>query len=414
MGSFYYLTGWGFNHLERLAAANITCGGAGYTASLAALYDRMPSSPAVGNPVPYTDLTFTADLNIALNGGMETVSSGVLLSDWTIGAGTVERSNTQAKAGTYSMKIGAGSGWAYQYVTVLAGERVNFRASVYGDGANSAKVSVLNMHTGNWLQTDGTWGASADVLSASAAAWTDRSLDGIIVETSNLVDTMPLRIRCLNSAGTCYYDEVYLWPSTDWISVHAHNIPPVIVPEFRSSTDNFSGSDVLTATIAKYPHVVSAQPTMIDRRYVRLKLSGDYLYSAPWFGELVWGQRQTLAVGAAVNPGVTVTWSDAQVRQTTIARDLRVLRVGSQPTRRIEFSQHLMTTADWQDTRDKLVRRSALGAHPVVLMPASEDPETVLYARLDASWAHGWGPLITMRDDSRIVAQEMPAPAWIA
>jgi hypothetical protein len=375
------LAGQHLNHFARaVSAPALTTGAADALYPLANLYDGRPSkkfqfSAAVANGA------ITADLNLVKNPGFETST----LSDWTdnsSGTGTSAETTVGAEVhgGSKAMKLGGGAsgvGQRYQDVTVRAGEWQLLVAWLRGDGTVNARLRVQNLQTGKYLVSDGTWSAAVtDLATQSAASYAEKPAAGGLqfqVESyaTCRAHTVTLRIYCrVDQNGFGYFDDITLVPATDWLSIHGHNIEPLIALELRSSTDNFSSSNTLEATATvqrgRFYALLSAR---VFRRYWRVLFSGTPT-AAIRVGEGVLGQTYTLAQ-SPVFPW-RLRPKRPQIRTRTEVGEVRATGLVDDELHELEVPfQH--RTTEWDELRQQLFERSRFGVDPAVVCPKDDE-----------------------------------------
>jgi hypothetical protein len=320
--SFLLQTGQRFNLLEGCAAAIVASPVAATGYEVAYLSDRTPipfCCSALTSP-----LTLTQDLNAILGGDMESVG----LPSWTAvvtGTGAVTRTTVAGEfypsaGSTAGMKLAAGTGTAKDYkdITVRAGQKRRFTGALKGDAANATKIRVTNRQTGKDLKSDGTWAAGPQyVHSQTAAAWSVLAYLPYTVESWAvcLADAVTLRIEVSQEVptGVGYADDIYDHPDVDGLCVWGHSIEPSCVVEWRSSTDGFSGSDVLVATMTQRHPAFYALATHTTR-WLRLKITGVPT-AAISIGELV--AFQSFALSRSAKLGLSVERAHPQGRAQT-------------------------------------------------------------------------------------------------
>ena len=178
--------------------------------------------------------------------------------------------------------------------------------------------------------------------------------------------------------------------SVDICSMHGHNLDAGITVELRGSTDNFSSSDVLVATMTK------ASPTFYDTfgsasiRYWRLKFVGTN--SVPIeIGEWVLGARSTL------DRPQLVSWSYEELMPQSRQSGANVPQVFavnlSSLRQRVLDLSFLARTYAQRDNFRALLTDTKFGEEPLVIIPDSSD-EIIIHGRMPASisWDRVPGP----------------------
>ena len=192
------------------------------------------------------------------------------------------------------------------------------------------------------------------------------------------VDTMDLRILIRNEdAGNAYADDILLYPTVNFVSVHGHNIAPAVTPEFRSSTDNFSGSDDLEATLTlSRPSFYGYLSTPQTRRYYQLDLNGTNVETS-WIGELVLGYVETLTRSPET---IRQAWVQTYLRDSVRTRtpgEPYVTNIGGGRRRVLGLPFILGAEAELLEIRDEILDRTNHGARPLVIVPLSSESAVV-------------------------------------
>lgn len=407
--SFLYLAGEQANVLGTALAVTSTSADALFP--LADLYAGRPSR-MFRFDANAADLIITANTTRIINGGFEIGA----LDGWTeviTGTGSTSKELVIFQAGAASLECDAGAAGTaerYQDIAVRAGERMEFNAYLYGGGIApgnpAARVRMENLHTGNYLDSAGDWGAADDVATQAAAAWAQTQL-AFQVESLSDCGGQPLVTLRLHmqsdaaAAGGVYFDEVKLYSAVNFASIHGHNLAPAVVPELRSSTDAFGGVDTLEATFTiGRPSFYAYLATAVYRDGWQLKLSGTN-HAVPYQGEMWLGYAESIA--EAPRHGLTFEHEYLQVRQDTAARETYVHGLSEDAPRRLKLSFRQRSDARWEELRDKLWRRSHGGAAPLVIVPDS-DRADVLHgrpvARLDVTRG------VVTHDDSLTIVED--------
>lgn len=378
------------NALERIITAPTPSPTADTNFAVTALYDRIPSSAFRFGSLT-ADPTLTFDLNIVTNGDM-VLNSGGNVSSWTeanTGTGDVTYDATGGESAGAGMKFvsGTGTAVAYQDITARAGERLSWTVGLKGDGTRAVALRVFNRQTGKYW-TGSAWSATPTDLATRTTATFATSTGALTVESAPAyrpdLQLMTLRVtlQVTTASGTCYADNCYVWPSVDIVSVHGHNIDPVISLELRRDTAAFAGAGTLEATITTFPlEFYSALGTIRDDRYWRLKFVGTNS-AAIYLGEVVLAQRLTLT--RIFKPPEQIDYIDDQVRSGEVP--IRSYRRMDHPRRVMDMEFSYDTAAAFLQARDELVLRSRNGHHPMVIVPV--DTETsCLYGKIEQVWS---------------------------
>ena len=352
-----------------------------------ALYDGVPGKEGAWAATAANDYV-KADLDIATNGDMEGTFPGSGWSNASTGTGATAQSNTYAKAGTYSGRVtgGASGEGIYRFTKVLR-TGFRYRLSVWGRRTTSAtgKVRVYNAETRRYLQTSGgTWSSgSADVATSSVSSFTEMTVnftvEGFYVCGSR--DTVTIQIDLANSANEFYYfDEFRLWPEIDFISVHGHNADALMAPQFRSSTDDFSASDVLEATMTvRRPAFYSKLGSAITKRYVMLKFTTVNSRGPIRIGELFCGQYLAASEKTSASFGtMAVTVENRQA-----VNGYQAFPFQSDPIVTIDVPLKAFAATGFAEIRDEIVARSEGSRYPLVLVyDTIDDADLVVMGRL--------------------------------
>jgi hypothetical protein len=379
--AFYFLAGRRMNHLTRTSAVPTMTPAADTGFPVGGVYDSASNIPAMFGSVA-ADSVITADLCPYADPSFETD-----VSEWAVTSGAMDQSNVEANSGTYSARMLA-AGVAYRDVTARSGEVRQISAALFGGGAGVPSiVRIQCRETGNYLQAGGaSWAAaSSDVLSRETASWAT-STQAYTVEpvSTTLRDEVTLRIYLVQTgAGTTYRDDVLDIPGTSWVSVHGHNISPCIVPRLQWSDDNAAWTTFVSPTLRRLSFYGTAAAAY--HRYWRLKLEGTPV-EAPWLGELVIGQVQTLTTAPDYPVQIEATFP--QTRNPTPQGDEGCGGLGEEQ-RRIVFGVVWTSEAGWQQVRDTIYRGGKGGLYPMVLVPTETHPDVCILGRLVAGLADG-------------------------
>lgn len=395
MSSFRVIAGERLNILSRVAAANITVSSEDALYPKAGLYD--------GLPVPWkasaiaADRLVSVDLNMNAYHALESWT-GAVPAGWTktvTGTGTaVETTTAGERRSGSAAKIGGGASGTGKLsidIVVRAGEYLELRGWMRGDATVAALARVYNPATGHYLQTDGTWlTAAADIASEIPATYAEKSKQ-FRVETYSVIRQHLTTVRLelvVTGNGFGYFDDWYLYPGVDFCGIFGHNLDPVITPEFRGSTDNFSGSDVLLATLTMArPSFYGMLVARAYYRYVRFKMVGTNYSGANSIGELVIDQTTTMSRGAR-HPGVhawDIKYEDPQIRNSTRSGQVWAYEEVDQVPRLLRLPFFNVTAEESDEYRQEILERSRFGLHNIVVIPA-DDEATVILGRLDPSW----------------------------
>jgi hypothetical protein len=378
---FRMLSGERYNSLTRMATAGTADPSMLTLFPLANAHDDRASKPAIFE-VGQADSTLTFDLTLLTNGTFEADATG-----WTVlGEGTISSSATAPFAGSASALLelagGAAEAIAYQDVIVRAGEELTFYAAVKNAAsADSAHIRIRNRETGKWLDESQAWSATlANAYANTTTAWEEAEVTFTVESIASCkADTVTLRFY-LHGDSESYFDNVSLWPSTNWCSIHGHNIPPFIVLTLESSDDGTSWATVETMTILRDSFHVDLDPTSTSR-YWRLLFTGTPdVDSLMFVGEIVLGQSFELLHNPQYGGGIAR--NDRQTRSESDIGDEFIQLHNRFPQRALSFTFGFKTDEEYEQFRDLIFRRSRGGAVPIVVVPYDLDPTVVIMGRI--------------------------------
>ena len=394
------------------------------------LFDGLPSLPARFE-VAGEDDYIEGDLNQIVNGTFGgNISSWTNLSNGTGNEATYQATPPGNASGGLQLDLDtAGSGnyaSAYQDIVVRSGEELTLTFRLRGEGGGSpvsARLRVQNLQTGHFLNSSAAWTtAAADAGSQSAATWASFTRKFVVepygittdtVYTCRERDTVTLRIQPIaveaSNTGTVYVDDVFMWPSWDVLSFHGHNLGPVTL-EWRSSTDDFSSSNVLEATPTIYPtrfyHLLS---TLKDKRYVKVLFVGTN-DEAIELGEVVLAQTVNLGTRPTMGYEVGEFFDDIHNEGDGGDSFGRAKGKWSRLTFGLPFKWMAAdgTTGEhhWVQARGEVMRRSLGRVHPLLLIPDTTKRE-VLHCKRDSSFKARRG-VLDVYEDGDLVFVEQP------
>jgi len=372
---YYMLTGEALNAIDvQLPSSHVVMAPTGTDAlyPLAQMFDGKPylATKWIGAGA---DPRVTVDLNQIPGDGEgpgsapATSYSGV----WTADVGTIAVEGTIKNSGASSIKLTGVGAQCHVDILVRAGQKRKAEWALYGNTV-ATNFQVTNLHTGKNLFPDGSWGALGTLLDSQvAASWKTGSIQ-YQVESLAACGSSPLvwlRFTFISQGATpAYIDDILDYPAVDFAGCFGtQNWDPVLAPQLRSSTDNFSGSDVLQGAMTFAKPVVSVRlAAPVYNRWWRLKLLGTPRV-APGLGEFVLGQAQLLQRAPQLGP--KVSWIEAgQIRRGAISGATRARNMGPWPTRDVQMSWRFKDQASFRQFRDELFRGSRGGAIPTILM----------------------------------------------
>lgn len=417
------------NHLERCGGVtgNIgLAGGVGIVTSSASslypktyLYDRWASNPFLFNAAAADD-NITIDLNLVTNGGFESGVTG--WTDSSVGAsnaGSAEAVIFNDGAGALKLTVtttgGSNKAERYRDITVRAGEYLNPSVALRGDGTRTVRARLYIPSTGQYVTSAGALTTTpTDFATRSTATFATTAGTEVRMPTFAVArrDTFTLRLIVYmdgSAAGVGYADSFYVWPSVDFFSLAGHNIDPVVTVQLNRDTAAFAGAGTLEQAVTVYrPSFYHALGTRRTDRYWQVKFSGTNT-SAIYVGELVLTQKLQLTYGYM--DGLQGEYANAQVRSTSDMGDVQVFLMSAEETRHwVAPFDHDETS--FEELRDVL-RRSALGAHPIIFVPDSTDAEVCIYGRVGPQWSFS-APNPVQFTGGDLDIYESPFPTFVA
>lgn len=277
-------------------------------------------------------------------------------------------SNAADPTVTFDLAAFAPSGAATKTIVARAGERRRITSS------GTTSISIRNLSTRKYAQLAGAgWQAGAtSILTGAGSA-------DYQVESYTACQAPWVLLEIVITSGTDVVDH----PRWNALGVFGHNLDPGLTVELRSSTDDFSASDVLEVTGSiLQPGFAMYDSGGISNRYGRLAITGTNA-AAVWYGELFpcWLEE---AVDAP-EIGLQIGYQWHQVRNTGVLGNSRVYNLVPFPPRVLQmaFDQH--ADAGAIETRQEMFLRSMGGAHPMVVVPVSTEG-VALHARVTEKW----------------------------
>lgn len=235
-------------------------------------------------------------------------------------------------------------------------------------------VSIYNPATKKYLTAAGAWQASSTncLTTTGTVAYTVESFDTCKVPTVRLVMTVS------NETGLATD-----WPQWNSVTAVGHNVDAGMVAKLRSSTDNFSGSNVEVATgTVGHPGFYIYTSTPQTSRYARLQFTGDNS-DIPWYGEVIFAYLNAATPSPEI--GYNIVYDEPEIRNQGRFGVTHVYTVGEHPIRTIKLTFGDEEAAH-NEVRKEIVRRARGGAYPVLLVPA-DDEDTVIFGRLTSKWS---------------------------
>lgn len=306
-------------------------------------------------------------LSVALTPAADSLFPASNLSDGRPQRPAMHGSNAADPVITADLAAFTPRGTGSEDFTVRTGERRRIVAS----GATVA-VSLQNLSTGKYLDSSGNWqsGATSCLTSAGGLSYQ--------VESLTACQALTVTLRVTVTSGSDVTD----WPRWNAAVVMGHNLDVGLTVELRSSTDDFSGSDVLeaTASILQPAFWMEASAT-VENRYARVAITGTN-QAVPWYGEVV----LCFLEEATFYPGFPIELRniEAQIRHSSNVGTSFVHNLSPHPRRALKLSFELKAAGE-VELREELVWRGRGGAHPMVAVPIGTEP-LVIFGRLEDSW----------------------------
>lgn len=336
-----------------------------------------------------TDPMVWADIDLFAGTGGYEVFSGSSPLGWNeadSGTGDVTQESTIIHSGSFAARFSAGSGLAsiYRDALLRAGQAVFYSLAMRGDaGVGRVKLTVRNLHSGNYMNS-GAWGAMAnDAENQSGTSYVlhplSFNIESVAACGGIVRPYVRFELRNDNTTTLSFADSFYLVPQITFCSIHGHNIDPRSVVELRGSTDNFSSSDVLIATLTPRQPGFYATFAAQTYRYYRLKFVGTNTGSGIiYVGE--WWLGNPLTLQQPPDFPINVPMRDAQVRgASTPWGGVYSVGVGpaGRPSRGLELSFRQHSDAAVTEFIEEIYLRSS-GGFPLVVVPDTNKPDVYL------------------------------------
>jgi len=415
-----YLPGDQFNHLIDIPTALIVTSENSVFVR-ANLYDNRPSKPFRFGSNAASN-TITADLNRTENGDLETGD----LTNWTdnsVDTGVVAASTVSPHNGTYALSVNggtSGTGSAYLIPTLSAGKTYTLEAKLiapFSTGAIGCRVQ--NQKTQKFLTSTGGWsGSASDVFSHATTAWSSESITFDMESFGTVTRDNPrllISFRTTENAAA-YADDVVIYPDTDFISVHGHNINPLTVPLWgTAATSGGAWTDTTLTSNVVQPAFYAIRDTPVSARWQRLFFTNlnDSPDGAIYIGQLVFGQTKSLAKNQ--DYGWRLAWHRDQVRNVSPSGDAYVNPIGGASRRRLTMRFLHDSKAQRDEVQEEFYERSEHGGIPMVVVPSYDsatdvfnDP-AVVFGRVGADIDFS-RPSASLWQTSSVVVEESPFP----
>lgn len=342
---------------------------------------------------------------------------------WTqlnTGTGAITQETSIVANGASAARLAAGTGTAVMYkdIQVPAGQTMQVWCVLYGGGAPAAnvRVQVQNLQTYQWLTGAGAWQASeTEVASKNTTGYFATNLAFTVQSLLACgQDVVTIRIIVRNDVATSvgYADFLRLIPGVDFASVHGHNIDPGNVVTLVSDDSSTFGTAVTRATFTKArPSFYAVLGAIVYARFWRIKIVG---INAPasgaiYIGEPVLAQQLGLARGS--NFPIRTDWQMPQARMRSASRRQYVYNWSRDHLRTVTFPFSYRNLAQHQEARDEIVRRTAGGLYPITIVPLDDDPETVIFGRIQGDWSSSQAQLNVREAD--LIIEEDPFPTFV-
>ena len=276
-------------------------------------------------------------------------------------------------------------------ITARAGERRRITSS------GTTSIAIRNLATLKYLTSGGAWQVGSTSCLTGAG-----SLD-YQVEGFTACQAPYVTLQIVITSGTSVWDQ----PRWNALAVIGHNLDPGLTCEMRSSTDNFSASNLLevTGTILQ-PGFFMLDTGGISNRYGRLLLTGTNS-ATPWYGEVLPCWFET-AVDAP-DIGLELQYDEPQVRNTGPLGDAYVYNLSPWPRRILRMAFDQSASSGAIETRQELVLRSRGGAYAILVAPVDSEG-LVLHARPSEKWSETRHISTRWRNDLVLAEDAIVAP----
>lgn len=393
-----YMSGDLLNILSR-GTVSVTDSDANYAA--ANLYDSKPSKPWMAGS--NAAKTISVDGNVLSNGNLDTWAGSTDPTNWVatvVSPGTVTQTTatTEVVSGS-AAKINSGSSGSAKIAkdfTMRAGERFVINGQYRVDAASTAgiiataRALLQNLTNGKYFSGSAWSTASTTYLvSSTSTAYTNQASSGQVESlASMLYPTCTLRLTLqpsTSAAGNAFFDDWFVWPVWNYVSVHGHNTDPVSVVTILSSTDNFVTATTEKTMTVKQPAFYSILTTENSRRHARVSWSNanTTAVGALYVGELVVGYSESLTRvqdHAARNPWQYGYVRD-QVRSQTPPGEEYVFQQSNNARQILRLPFTHTDSTEWLEFFREIRLRTQDGEFPLVLIP-DDTEDTVIFGRV--------------------------------
>jgi hypothetical protein len=230
-------------------------------------------------------------------------------------------------------------------------------------------------------------GTSANYLT-SASSITPSGAAHALFGTDNLHDGLPgvpFKFNVAASNDRITYD-LGSAKSVDFCSIHGHNIDTGISAiQLRSSTDNFSGSDTLEATMTKAtPTFYTRLSSPVSRRYWRTSFLGTNGNPIS-LGEVWLGLSASLTKIQRWEYRIEVV--RPQIRQSTPSGQIFATNRTGDRQRKATMEFFGSSESHKDEIEEDLLEASGWGNEPLIIVPDSGD-DIVIHGRSGDTWGY--------------------------
>ncbi len=389
MGSTLVLTGQRYNVLET-GTVTVSTEDSLYPATR--LYDGRPIQPFKFSST--ADQTIDIDGNRITNGNLDTWSGGAP-SGWTVD-GTVAETTTAGEFRSGSAARVDSNGSITMTFWARSGERIviNGWRRILAAGQGVAQAFLRNVNTGRqWDGSSWVSGVFAGPFleDSTNTAYTEYGPTAVTVEAYSVTktDLCQMELQLVNGDLTggdyVFFDDWFVWPSIDFLSIHGHNIISSVSVALRRGSTFPAGSLEVTLTLDS-PSFYTYRSTVRDDRYWRIIVSGDNL-TAPYLGEVVLGRALALARKPDLG-GVTLAERSEAIVATSEYGERHAVQRMTANRRRLAMGFRFATEATYTEARDEVNRRSGgvPSSYPFVIVPDSNRAEVLHGALVGGEW----------------------------
>lgn len=320
------------------------------------------------------------DCNQVFNPSFENDAAGVSPpSGWQAptGGGSPDVSTVAANEGTKSMRLDAVNEAGFQDRDVRPGGTYTYSFALRGDGTNIVSAYLLDLISGKWLLSGGTWSATKTALATRSVASFATTTQTFTLEATVPGHVGPAKIRLLFDrpgaiTAAAYVDSAYLWPKITCAAILYDTIPTGFTVAVQS--DDTAAFSSVTANgnmpAQRYRrYIIFTGPATLER-YWRFLITGTpFDLFRPWIGQLVLGERETFITKPS--------WGLVTAREMPKAgtKDLPVSLAGA-PRYRFDMTWESNYSA-YRQVAEKMLGASSFGDEPVLVVADSADAEFV-------------------------------------